>query len=220
VLEVGATRVGAQLLSRSFPAPSEEISFMNARKTIRLFSAALLAVTAFKSESVANAQVEDPKPEIEQTRPAEARPERARPEEHLAAGVRLGFMPPVFTVAELLVRPTPHFALGIFGVPLHERYTVGGELMLEMAEPGYSTVYVQGAYLYYADTSASAERSQVLYFTAGYLWKFDVGLELQLGAGALIVVTDETGSCASDCSELDDPMLLPTIDLALRYRFL
>ncbi|HET9753275.1 MAG TPA: hypothetical protein VFP52_09950, partial [Myxococcales bacterium] len=35
----------------------------------------------------------------------------AEPKHQLAFGVRFGFLPPVFTVAELLARPVPHLAL-------------------------------------------------------------------------------------------------------------
>jgi hypothetical protein len=194
---------------------------MTAARTLRLVSAGLLALAWLEVASVAKAQVIDQPQEPEHSHEVEHTPPvPARREGLFAAGVRVGFMPPLFTVAELLVRPTPHFALGAFGMAWHEQFTVGAELLLEASEPGYSTIYVQGAYLYYADTASYGERSNVLYFTAGYIWKFDVALELQLGAGALLVVSDEIGPCETSCSELDEPKLLPTIDLALRYRFL
>ncbi|HEY0462840.1 MAG TPA: hypothetical protein VGC79_01465 [Polyangiaceae bacterium] len=183
---------------------------MTCQRTMRLCITGLLALAGVPWANAARAE------ELS-TAPAS----KPRAERLLAAGVRVGLIPPVFTVAELLVRPAPHVALGVFGMALHERLSIGGELMVELAAPGESSLYAQAAYLYYSNTSEHWQRSQLLYITAGYTWKFALGVELQLGAGALFVLSDETKPCTEGfCLNFETPKVLPTIDLAVRYGFL
>jgi hypothetical protein len=140
-------------------------------------------------------------------------------EHHLAFGVRLGFVPPVLAVAEVLVRPVPHLALGIFGMALDHRSSAGAEVMMETAAPGASTPYGQLAYLYYRDQGQRPERSQLLYATGGYTWKTAHG-EVQLGGGLLFFVSDELAPCPAGtfiCIGNVLPPVLPTLDLAFRF---
>lgn len=140
-------------------------------------------------------------------------------EHHVALGVRFGVVPPVLTVVEVLARPVPHLALGIFGMAVDRQSSGGGEVMVEMAPPGASTGYMQLAYLYYSDTRQREERSQLLYATAGYTWKSAHG-EAQVGAGFLFILSDELAPCAPGtfvCFGRLGPPILPTVDLALRF---
>jgi hypothetical protein len=141
-------------------------------------------------------------------------------EHHLALGVRFGILPPVLTVAEVLARPVPHLALGLFGMAVERQSSGGGEVMVETASPGASTPYIELAYLYFSDTGQREERSQILYATAGYTWKRRHG-EAQLGAGVLYFLSDELGSCPAGTficfNHAIGPPVLPTLDLAFRF---
>ena len=140
---------------------------------------------------------------------------------HLAAGVRFGVMPPIGTVIEVLVRPVPHLAFGVFGMKTPDKTTIGAELALEVAGAGESTPYAQVAYLDYRDTSPQWERSKVLYVTAGYIWKSRLGAELQLGAGGLLIVSEDLPACTGwFCFRPSGVPILPALELALRYGFL
>lgn len=151
---------------------------------------------------------------------ASAAPAEWQAEHHLCFGVRFGVVPPVFAVAEVLARPVPHLALGLFGMAVDRRSSGGGEVMVETASPGASTPYVQLAYLYYSDTGQREERSQILYATAGYTWKSAHG-EAQLGAGVLYFLSDELAPCAPGTficfNHAIGPPVLPTLDLAFRF---
>ena len=140
---------------------------------------------------------------------------------HLSAGVRFGFMPPIGTVIEVLVRPAPHLAFGVFGMKTPDKTTIGAELALEVAGAGESTPYAQVAYLDYRDRSPQWERSKVLYLTAGYVWKSRLGAELQLGAGGLLIVSEDLPACTGwFCFRPSGVPILPALELALRYGFL
>ncbi|HET7787692.1 MAG TPA: hypothetical protein VFL36_17095 [Myxococcales bacterium] len=142
-----------------------------------------------------------------------------RSEHHLASGVRFGVIPPVFAVAEMLARPAPHLALGIFGMAVDRRSSGGGEVMVETARPGASTPYVQLAYLYYSDDGQRPERGHILYATAGYTWKSAHG-EAQLGGGLLFFLSYEIAPCPAGsfiCIGDVLPRALPTLDVAFRF---
>jgi hypothetical protein len=179
------------------------------RRTIGGF----LAVVTLQVSTAAQAEG----PEIASSAP----PNRPREERHWAAGLHGGLLPPIFAVAELLARPIPHVALGAFGMALPSQFTIGGELLVEYDAPEVSSGYTQLAVLHFANTSEHWERAQVLYITAGYLWKFDSGLELQLGGGALFILADKGPPCTGEfCVRFEPPPILPTAELAVRYRFL
>jgi hypothetical protein len=135
----------------------------------------------------------------------------------LSAGVRFGFVPPIFAVAELLARPIPQLGLGIFGMAIPDKRSIGGEVMLETRPDGISTPYFQLAYLYYRDRTPRDERAQVAYATAGYIWRTRVGPEFQLGAGALFIVSDQLPQCTEFCFSDLFPKILPTVEMALRF---
>lgn len=187
-----------------------EVGIMRAGlQTQRATSATLLTIACLAVVGSANAQ--------QSSSALAAEPSAER---HLAAGLRVGLIPPVFTVAELLGRPVPHLALGVFGAAVPQRFSAGGELMFEANGLEDSTTYAQASFLYYSDSRAHWERSQVVYLTAGYIWKFESGFEAQLGGGALFILSDETKPCTEFCFQFVQPTVLPTFDLALRYRFL
>jgi hypothetical protein len=154
------------------------------------------------------------------TRVARADPEAPAREPLVGVGVRLGFLPPILTVVEAVVRPVPHVALAAFGMVVPRRFTLGGAVAFEMAEAGRATPYLQLAYAFYSASGSSWERSHVAYVTGGYLWKFTSGLDLQVGGGALFVLADELPPCTGFCIELKVPPILPTLDLAGHFRFL
>jgi hypothetical protein len=159
----------------------------------------------------------------------EAGPER-RPVT-AALGLKTGVIPPVLAVPEIVIH-VPHFFAGAFGIITRggiggggNRLTLGGEVAYEIHPPDRSTPYVSGSFFRYetgADAAGFSERSNVLTLTAGYEWKVK-HLELQLGAGALVVLSDErnTPPCTGFCFDfqLPMPMVIPTFDLAARFRF-
>jgi hypothetical protein len=143
-------------------------------------------------------------------------------EHHVALGVRLGFMPPALAVAEVLARPVPHLALGLFGMAISHQNSIGGEVMVETASPGASTPYIQLAYLSYSEQAGRQEQSQLLYTTAGYTWKGARG-EAQLGAGLFFFLSDELAPCPAGtfvCIGNVLPRILPTFDLGFRFSVL
>jgi hypothetical protein len=164
-------------------------------------------------------------------------PERARAgdgailaDRNVAVGVKLGIIPPIFTVAELVVRPAPHLALGIFGIVTPAvgignggtRTSVGGELIYEVNEGRRGGAYLSLAYGYYhaaLDASGFYETSHTLYATGGYVWKFQY-VEVYCGGGFLILMMNETPPCTGFCIDGDPPPVLPTTELGLRFGFL
>ncbi|HET9754279.1 MAG TPA: hypothetical protein VFP52_15005, partial [Myxococcales bacterium] len=95
----------------------------------------------------------------------------------------------------------------------------GGEVMVETAAPGASTPYLQLAYLRYSDRGPRAERSEVAYATAGYVWKSGIG-EAQVGGGVLFILSEELPPCAPGtfiCLGRIGPPVLPTLDVAFRF---
>jgi hypothetical protein len=164
-----------------------------------------------------------------------AGPTRARADDTIPAdrkvaiGVKLGFIPPIFTVAELVVRPGPHLALGIFGIVTPPvgigdggtRTSVGGELIYEFNEGLRGTPYLSFAYGYYhaaRDANGFYETSHTVYPTAGYNWKFR-HVEFYCGGGLLFLLVDETPPCTGICLNSDPPPVLPTTELGLRFGF-
>lgn len=137
-------------------------------------------------------------------------------------GIKTGFIPPVLAAPELVVHGA-HFLIGAFGMYGGAgRWTIGGELGLELSPPGQSTFYVLGTLFHYAEApnaSGSYERSDEATLTGGYEWKW-ARFELQLGAGALFILRDETPPCSGwFCGFKPIPPVLPTFDLSARYRF-
>jgi hypothetical protein len=51
---------------------------------------------------------------------------------------------------------------------------------------------LQVSYLSYRDTRPRWERTQLAYVSAGYIWRSAMGLECQLGGGAMFVVSDDS----------------------------
>jgi len=155
---------------------------------------------------------------------AAAAPVEVATARHLAAGVRFGLMPPVLTVVELLARPVPHLTLGVFGMTIPDRSSLGAELLIETAQPGKSTPYLEASYLSYHDTRPRWERSQVGYVTVGYIWRSAIGLECQVGGGAMFILSEELAPCSQwFCASFmgpPTPPVFPTLDLALRFGFL
>jgi hypothetical protein len=148
----------------------------------------------------------------------------------VAIGLKAGVIPPVLVVPEIVLH-APHLFVGAFGIFIGggsldgARATYGGELGYEFNQPGKSTPYLSGAVFRYEtwpDATGWYERIGLLALTAGYEWKLK-HLDLQLGGGALIVVSHETAppSCPGLCFDLRGlwPPLMPAIDLAARFRF-
>jgi hypothetical protein len=145
----------------------------------------------------------------------------------IALGMKAGFIPPVFATPEFLVH-IPHLALGVFGILTDGgpgggglRSTLGFELGFERAPTTVSTPYLWAAYFHYdaaPDANGFYEKSDVLMLTAGYEWKWK-HFEVQLGAGALFILKDETPPCREFiCINITIPVL-PAVDFGARYRF-
>lgn len=137
-------------------------------------------------------------------------------------GIKTGLIPPLLAAPELVVHG-PHFLIGAFGMYGGAgRSTIGGELGFELSPPGESTFYVLGTLFHYAQaTNASGfyQRSDAVTLTGGYEWKWS-RVELQLGAGALFVLRDDTPPCSGwFCGFRPIPPVLPAVDLSARYRF-
>jgi hypothetical protein len=101
------------------------------------------------------------------------------------------------------------------------RVLIGGELGYEFAPPGDSTWYLLGTlFHYFAATDASGfyERGDAATLTGGYEWKW-AHFELQLGAGGLFILRDETPPCTGWVCFRVTPPVLPTFDLSARYHF-
>jgi hypothetical protein len=149
----------------------------------------------------------------------------------VAIGVKTGIIPPVLAVPEIVFH-APHFFFGAFGITTRggvgaggQRLTLGAEAAYEIHPPDRSTPYISASYFRYdsgADAGGFSERSDVVTLTGGYEWKAN-HLELQLGVGALVIVGDERTSppCTGFCFDfqLQTPRILPTFDLAARFRF-
>ena len=149
------------------------------------------------------------------------------PDRRFAIGVKLGLIPPVLAVPEILGRPAPHVAVGIFGIATDSgigsgghRLSLGAELAYEFREGRRNTPYIALAYGYYhADTDANGfyETSSTLYFTGGYTVKEGM-LELTFGGGLLVMMVDDIPPCVGFCiSGLQAPPVLPTFDLEVRF---
>ncbi len=136
----------------------------------------------------------------------------------IAIGIKTGLIPPVLATPELVVHG-PHFLLGAFGIVTSDQLTLGGELGCEFAPPGKNTFYLLGSYFHYSrnGTSGFYERSDAMTLTSGYEWK-GRHVELQLGGGALFILADDVSPCTF-CFKGLLPTVLPTFDLAVRYRF-
>jgi hypothetical protein len=141
----------------------------------------------------------------------------------VALGIKTGVIPPALAAPELVVH-AEHALLGLFGMALGgdtSRTTLGGELGYEFTEFGLSTPYLLGALFHYDSTTHATgayERSDMFTLTGGYEWK-GRHVELQLGGGVLFLLHDELPPCTGwGCIRITIPVL-PTFDLALRYRF-
>lgn len=153
------------------------------------------------------------------------------PREHLlAVGVKAGIIPPILTVVELVTRPCPKLALGVYGMYTQSsglgngagRISLGGEAIVEFREGRRNTPYLSFAYDYYhasPDANGNWETSQVAYVTAGYVVKSS-SVELYFGGGLLIVLSDDLPPCTGFCLNLDPSPLLPTLELGVRFAFL
>lgn len=154
------------------------------------------------------------------------------PEESLFAfGAKVGLIPPILAVAELVVRPVPKIALGLFGMHTGgagignggPRTTLGGEIVYELREGRRGTPYFSLAYAYYhANTDANGfyETSHVAYLTGGYIVKGRYA-ELYFGGGLVFFLVDDTPPCTGFCVlQSDPPPVFPTLELGLRFAFL
>jgi hypothetical protein len=164
--------------------------------------------------------------------PEWARADETIPAEHkLAVGVKLGVIPPIFTVPELVVRPAPHLALGVFGIYTSgagfgqgaARTSIGGEAIYEFREGRQATGYFSVSYDYYhaaPNGSGFYETSQSGYLTGGIMAKGRF-LDLYAGGGLIFLLSDEKPPCTEFCiSIVSTPPVLPTIELGARVAFL
>lgn len=151
-------------------------------------------------------------------------------ERRLALGLKVGLIPPVLATGEVLLRPVPHLALGVFGIVTGggigkggTRVTLGGEAIYEFEVARRSSAYVSGSYAYYhaaREPNGDFETSQMLYATAGYTWKWS-RVDVYLGGGLLVLLSDKTPPCRDwGCLDfIDLPFLLPTVEAGVRYAF-
>jgi hypothetical protein len=161
----------------------------------------------------------------------EARGQDVPPDRKLALGVKLGFIPPVLAVPEILVRPLPGVGLGVFGIMTSSglgeggrRLSLGGELIFDIRSGQRSGPYAAVAYGYYhadADAGGFYETSTSLYFTGGYTVKKRT-FELAFGAGIVVQLSDEVPPCSGFfCGQvIAAPPALPALELALRWAVL
>jgi len=148
-----------------------------------------------------------------------------------ALGGKAGIIPPILAVGELIVRPVPKLALGVFGMHTGgagignggPRTSVGGEIVYESREGRRNTPYVSFAYDYYhANTDANGfyETSQVAYLTGGYVLKGRYA-EFYAGGGLIFFLVDDTPPCTGFCVlDSKPPPVFPTLELGLRFPFL
>lgn len=153
------------------------------------------------------------------------------PREHLlAVGVKAGLLPPILAVVEVVTRPRPKLALGLFGMYTSGvglgngagRTSLGGELAIEFHPGRRNTPYVSLAYDYYhasPDANGNWETSQTVYLTAGYLLK-SASVELYFGGGLFLLLADDLPPCPGFCPNRNTSPLLPTLDLGVRFAFL
>jgi len=144
----------------------------------------------------------------------------------VAAGIKAGFIPPIFATAELVLH-APHVLLGAFGIYTNggmgnggSRHTLGAELGFELNGPGQSTPYLLGSWFRYEtapDGSGSFERMEAATVTGGCELK-GKHAEVQLGLGALFLLKDETHCTGWFCLGMH-PAILPALELGARYRF-
>jgi hypothetical protein len=143
-----------------------------------------------------------------------------------AAGVRFGLFPPVLTALEISLRPANHIAMSAYGIFLGgdgARLLIAASLTAEMGERGQSGWYLSTGFLHYHQSKNSTgfyETAVIVPLTAGYLFRTG-RFEVQLGAGAQLVVVDDMPPCTGlGCLKLfTPPFPLPALDLGLRYRF-
>lgn len=146
----------------------------------------------------------------------------------LAVGIKAGIIPPVFLVAEVVVRPHPHLATGLYGIVTRSgpgtggtRTSIGAEITYEVRDPGVSTPYITASFDYYhaaTDANGNFETMHTLYFTGGYLLKGRF-VEGYFGGGILLVLFDELRPCSGFClgTGPTPPFLFPTLELGLRF---
>ncbi|HEY4183644.1 MAG TPA: hypothetical protein VGP07_01185 [Polyangia bacterium] len=161
--------------------------------------------------------------------PIRAQADESR-EHLLAVGLKAGLLPPILTVVEVVTRPRPKLALGLFGMYTSGvglgngagRTSLGGELGIEFRGGRRNTPYVSFAYDYYhasPDANGGWETSQTAYLTAGYLWKAR-SVELYVGGGLFILLADDLPPCTGLCLNRNTSPLLPTLELGVRFAFL
>jgi hypothetical protein len=153
------------------------------------------------------------------------------PREHLlAVGVKAGIIPPILTVVEVVTRPRPKLALGLYGMYTSNaglgngaaRISLGGEAVVEFREGRRNTPYLSFAYDYYhasPDANGNWETSQVAYVTAGYVVKSS-SVELYFGGGLLFFLSDDLPPCTGFCIDNSPPLVFPTLELGARFAFL
>jgi hypothetical protein len=156
--------------------------------------------------------------------------DEAQREHLLAVGVKLGLIPPILTVVEVVTRPRPKLTLGLFGMYTASagigngaaRISLGGEAILEFREGRRNTPYLSFAYDYFhasPDANGNWETSQVAYVTAGYVIKSS-RVEVYFGGGLIFFLSDDLPPCTGFCFDNSPPLLLPTLELGARFAFL
>lgn len=164
-------------------------------------------------------QIESAELKNEQSPPSSSESSR------FSAGVRFGFFPPVLTALEIALRPGDYIAMSAYGIFLGgdgARVLIAASLTAELAGGGRSGWYLSTGFLHFNQSRNSRgfyETASFVPLTGGYLFRSG-WFELQLGAGAQLVLADDTPPCTGwVCWRFNAPYPLPAVDLALRYRF-
>lgn len=147
----------------------------------------------------------------------------------VAVGGRAGLIPPLLFAPEVMLRPCPNLAAGVFGMYTRgagigsggTRTSLGGALLLEFQRGRRDTGYLSMAYDYYhASPNADGfwETLQLGYLTGGYMVKGS-HVDLYFGGGLVFVLAQDKAPCTAFCIDVTPP-LLPTLELGLHYAFL
>jgi hypothetical protein len=162
--------------------------------------------------------------------PAQVQVDDAPRDHLLAVGAKAGIVPPILAVAEVIARPTPKLAAGVFGMYTSgsglgngaARISLGAELVVEFRQGRQNTPYLSFAYDYYhasPDANRNWETSQTAYVTAGYVLKSS-RVEFYFGGGLIFFLSDEVSPCSGFCLNSSPPPLFPTLELGVRFAFL